>query len=800
MPFRLRTFYGPRIAKLRLAGKTPVVPGQPLPEAPASRLWAPCHSLLGSACAVGLFAVAVGCLVLLPCVLEATTITFSCLLGAPSIIPIPGQSTSPGEPAGIAVDATGNIYVAGRSRGGFPTLELPANRFADFVLKIDPATSKVLYSTPIVGAGSSAIVVDQSGNVYLTGQAGSGFVTTPNAYQKTPASSTDGFVAKLGPDGQLIYATFLGGREIDQPNSIAVDAAGNVYVVGMTSSDDFPVTPGALQTSGITLTAPGGFVSKLSADGSRLIYSTYLRNAFAEGVAVDWGGNAYVTGYTYTGPDSASPPDFPTTPGAFQPRFPAGKCPSGVANHLCSTAFVIKLNAAGSAPVFSTFLGGTSGDAGHAIAVDSSGNCYVAGNSGSPDFPTNNPFQASFKGGGDAFLVKLDKSGASLAYSTFFGGRGREDLAALALDPAGNAYLAGRTFSPDLPLRNPMLAALNSGSSVVGGCGTQTPSGGFNVNPEGCADAFLAKFDAIGSLAYSTYFGGLYEEYAAGVATDGQGLAYVIGEWSSGTAVFPAVGPLQNSDGAGIFVIRVADSAPLPLFSFDSVVNAASLVRGTAPGGLATVFGTGLVKSAGIIAASGTPLPRQLDGVSVEIDGVPAPLLAVANVNGQEQINYQVPSSSRGRAMVINNNGARSLPILPSVVYGSPGVFAVEGGLAAIQHSSDFRLVTANNPAARSEIIVIYATGLGVVDPDPGDGNPAAASPLSVTRIQPAVTIGGKAAEVLFSGLAPGFVGLNQVNVRVPESTPSGSVNLVISVSLPSQSTFASKPVTLFVR
>jgi len=734
------------------------------------RFWlrAPCHRLLGSACAVGPFLAALGCLVLVPCVLGATTITFSFL--------------TPGEPAGIAVDADGKLYVAGRTS----------------VMKIDPATSKVVYSTRLT-AWATAIAADQSGSVYITGQAGSGFVTTPNAYQKTPASPTDVFVARLGPDGQLIYATFLGGREIDQSKGIAADAAGNVYVVGMTSSDDFPVTAGALQTSGISLTDPGGFVSKLSADGSRLIYSTYLRNAWAEGVAVDSSGNAYVTGYTYTGPYSASPPDFPTTPGAFQPRFSAGKCPSGVPDHLCSTAFVIKLNAAGSAPVFSTFLGGTSGDAGHVIAVDSSGNCYVAGNSGSRDFPTKNAFQPSIKGALDAFLAKLDRSGASLLYSTYFGGSGVEELRALAIDGAGNAYLAGRTLSLDLPLRNPMLAALNSGSSVRGVCGRPTPSGGVTLYD--CGDAFLAKFDATGSLAYSTYFGGLNEEYAAGVATDGQGAPYVIGVWTSGVAVFPAVGPLQDPIGAGIFVIRVADSAPLPLFSFDSVVNAASLVTGTAPAGLGTVFGTGLAKSPGIIAASGMPLPRQLDGVSVEIDGVPAPLLAVANVNGQEQINFQVPSTSRGWPMVINNNGVRSLPIhLATGGKWRPGVFTVEGGLAAIQHSSDFQLVTANNPAARSEIIVIYATGLGLVDPDPGDGNPAAASPLSRTKVQPTVTIGGKAAEVLFSGLAPGFVGLNQVNVRVPESTPSGSVNLVISVSQPFESTVTGKPVTLFVR
>ncbi|MGH8246277.1 MAG: hypothetical protein ACREUU_07570, partial [Gammaproteobacteria bacterium] len=197
------------------------------------------------------------------------------------------------------------------------------------------------------------------------------------------------------------------------------------------------------------------------------------------------------------------------------------------------------------------------------------------------------------------------------------------------------------------------------------------------------------------------------------------------------------------------------------------------------------VFGSRLTNVTGIVTATTLPLPTELNGTSVLIGGVAVPLLAVANVNGQEQVNFFVPFGPSGQTnLVVVNNGVRSVPVQfgLSARFAHPGIFLVDSTNAAIQHGADFRLVSAESPAIPGEAIVIYATGLGDVQPRPATGSPASASPLSRTVMTPIVTVGGIAAEVLFSGLAPGFVGLYQVNIRVPENAPAGELDLSLRV------------------
>lgn len=236
-----------------------------------------------------------------------------------------------------------------------------------------------------------------------------------------------------------------------------------------------------------------------------------------------------------------------------------------------------------------------------------------------------------------------------------------------------------------------------------------------------------------------------------------------------------------------------------PSFTVEGITNAASFVTGITPGSIVTIFGTTLTRDVtGVVSAPSVfPLPTELRGTSVTVNGIAAPLFAIVNVSGREQINLQVPFEVAGQAtvtLVVNNNGVTSAPVQATLLTAHPGVFTVDGTAGVIVHSN-FQLVSASSPAARDEVVVAYATGLGPVSQTPRTGTPALRSPLSLSLLTPTVTVGGIAAEVLFSGLAPDFAGLYQVNFRVPTNAPTGSVDVVIQVSGQN-----SKPVKLAVQ
>jgi len=296
-------------------------------------------------------------------------------------------------------------------------------------------------------------------------------------------------------DPILAFSTYLGGSGFDQGYAIDVDSLGNSYVTGQTAAIDFPVTGGAFQTN-----YGGGdaFVAKLNPSGSALVYATYLNGASGNGIAVDSAGNAYVTG-------EAGPTSFPTTAGAFQ------------TSPLGYDAFITKLNAAGSALVYSARFGGNLDDFSRAIALDSAGNAYITGwtvcRSTVCTFPTVNAFQPNYAGGNnDAFVTKIDSTGSALAYSTYLGGgkviNGTEDWGeGIAVDSAGSAYVTGYTYAPDFP--------------VTGGA--------FDTQRAGL-DAFVTKFAPDGrTLVYSTFLGGAGREMGQGIAVDANGNAYVTG-------------------------------------------------------------------------------------------------------------------------------------------------------------------------------------------------------------------------------------------------------------------------------
>jgi hypothetical protein len=287
------------------------------------------------------------------------------------------------------------------------------------------------------------VAVDHARAVYVTGAtSSSSFPTTAGAFQPVAGGEVDGFVAKLSFDGsELVYSSFLGGSASDTAAAIAVNTAGSAYVTGSTQSSDFPTTAGAVQPVAASVDA---FVARINPTGDALIYSTCLggtRGEFANAIAVDAAGNAYVTGSTTSG-------DFPTV-NAFQP-------PPVTAGFGFVDAFVTKLNANGSALLYSTYLGGSSVDEGRGIAVDADGNAYVFGRTLSPDFPTARAFQRTFGGGDDAFVTKFDATGLNLVYSSYLGGNDREfccSTGGIALDtlPTPNAYVVSDTTSIDFP-------------------------------------------------------------------------------------------------------------------------------------------------------------------------------------------------------------------------------------------------------------------------------------------------------------------------------------------------------------
>ena len=374
-------------------------------------------------------------------------------------------------------------------------------------LVIDPGLRYSTYLGGEIEEHASAITVDKFGHAYVTGTTSSSdFPTTAGAFDRKYNGrdlESDIFVAKLNEAGsRLAYATYLGGRLEDRSSAIAIDKVGRAYITGETGSRNFPTTAGAFDRS-----YNGGdsdaFVVRLSVDGSRLAYSTYIGGTYFDGghgIAVGGSRNAYVTG-------STGSPKFPTTADAFDRRNNGGD------------AFVTRLNAAGSALVYSTFLGGSGGASGAGIAVDRAGGVYVTGGTSSADFPTTaGAFDRSYNGGGDAFVTKLITAGSALAYSTYLGGSGLDGGNAIAVSGPGSAYLTGVTWSRNFPTTRHAFDRSHNGESD---------------------DAFVTKVSATGAaLAYSSYLGGSGDDAGYAIAVGGAGSAYVTG--STHSRRFPA--------------------------------------------------------------------------------------------------------------------------------------------------------------------------------------------------------------------------------------------------------------------
>jgi len=562
----------------------------------------------------------------------------------------------------LRAPSSGEELTANKVRGtyqlGFQVAAYDARR----PVVIDPVISYVTHLGGHLHDTGHSLAVDAAGHAYVTGWTHSrNFPVTPGAFQSRHGGGIqNAFVTKVDPTGSaLVYSTYFGGHFIDQGSGIAVDAEGNVYVTGWTNSREFPITPGAFQS-----THGGGFrdafVTKFNPTGSALVYSTYLGGGLNDegwAIAVDAAGNSYITGKTAS-------LHFPTTQSAFQRSFGGGD----------DDAFVTKLNPTGSALVYSTYLGGIFCEFGWGIAVDAAGHAYVTGPTYSANFPTTRrAFQPTFGGHHNAFVTKLNRTGSALVYSTYLGGRDASGRG-IAVDAAGHAYVTGTAYSTDFPT---------------------TPGAFQPAHAGGFGDAFVTKLNRTGSaLVYSTYLGGSGDENSYGIAVDAAGNVSVTGATNS--TDFPTT--------PGAFQRRYAGSTVFSDDAFVTTLNSAGsdLTYSTYLGGSKAESGYGLgVDAAGNVYVVGwaaspdfptTPgafQPSSVGGdafiakIDVEPAGEPAIALEPPSLNFWT-VNI---GRSNNKSFRIRNNGAAALHVTnivnvepPFALLGPLPPFTVEPG------------------------------------------------------------------------------------------------------------------------
>jgi Big-like domain-containing protein/beta-propeller repeat-containing protein/carboxypeptidase family protein/IPT/TIG domain-containing protein len=390
---------------------------------------------------------------------NGTEVVFSTYLGG----------TKTDVPYGVAVDPSGNVYVAGQTwSSNFPLANAYDQTFGGasgstdaFVTKLSPTGSSLIYSTYLGGSGNDsneegarAIAVDNAGNAYVVGRTWSSVFPVMNAYQSLYAGDSDAFVSKFDAAGALTYSTFLGGSGTDVAEGIAVDSTGNFYVAGQGNSTNFPTVNAFDSTPGNW----DGFVCKFNPTGSTLIYSSYFGgngSDAAKDIAIDDSGHAYLTGYT-----QSSPASFPLV-NAYQQTFGGGPV------NFVYDAFVAKVHPSGGSLVYSTYLGGTHYDQGYAIAVDSSGNAYVVGETLSNDFPVANAFQSTRAGSWEGFISKISPTGSTLPFSSYIGGSSAEQMNDLTVDSNDDLYVTGESASTNFPLVAPFQGTLSGASDAV---------------------------------------------------------------------------------------------------------------------------------------------------------------------------------------------------------------------------------------------------------------------------------------------------------------------------------------------
>jgi len=681
--------------------------------------------------------------------------------------------------AAIAVDAAGNAYVTGATTSlNFPTMNpyqahfggmggLSAVHSGDaFVTKLNPAGNQLIYSTYLGGSlddVGTAIAVDGAGNAYVAGATASpNFPTSASPYQgglrgeggqpinpdfDAPAwDPGDAFAVKLSASGQLVAGTYLGGGLDDVAFAIALDSSGNIYLGGCTISQDFPTTAGAIQRNfggvdqnNFFRNSGDAFIAELDPTLGKLLYGTFLGGSgddLVSGIAVDSSGNIYMTGSTTSGNLA--------TAGAFQSRY-VGVTTQVYVEQTFGDAFVAKINPSQPAPIYLSYLGGSSNDAGAAIAIDSAGNAYVTGFTDSTDFPlAGNPVQSAFAGDGrqalyenygDAFVAVVNPTGTALLYSSYYGGRYDDEGYGIALDASGSVYITGNTVSVNLPTTSTAAQKVYAGGLDGGG--------GFSKG-----DAYYAVFSGLVSS----------NPAISKVANaEGESLTIAPNTWVEikGSNLAPAVSS--------------PDCAPGYCWQVSDFVN--------------------------------NQLPTNLQGVKVTLNGENA---FVYYISGS-QINILTPPDLKAGPVTVQviNNGAASATFTAQAQTVSESFFVFNGGpyivaehlyktstgaVALVGPSTLYPGLT--SPAAASETIVIYTNGFGTTTVNVVSGSETQSGTLPNL---PVIQIGTATASVTYAGLIS--PGLYQFNVVVPASVQSG--DNPIQASYNGQTTQAGAKITI---
>jgi hypothetical protein len=530
----------------------------------------------------------------LPLIIDPS-ISYSTFLG--------GSNNDAGE--GIAVDSSGAAYIIGLTGeasdppgpNSFPIknpYDATYHGAGDiFISKFKP-DGTLAYSTFLGGSGTDeafSIAVDSAGTAYFAGSnLGGDFPMVGSSYRTNNSGKFDAIAGKLNQSGTLVYSTYLGGAETEQAQGMAIDSAGAMYLTGYTTSEDFPVVA-AFQANlhpkdpGDILMAMDSFVTKINADGT-IAYSTYLGGTnqdFADSIAVDSDGAAYVLGDTYSA-------DFPVISAAQ------------ANNHGNRDLFITKFDTGGS-PAYSTFLGGSGLDAGHNIAVNSLGEAIVVGETQSADFPLASPFQATYQAvSEDGFVARLNSTGFSLLFSSFFGGTAGGILYGVAVDGSDSF-------------------------TVVGGISSGFPTFyAFQPTPDSnntaCGCGIIARFDSNNNLAFSSYFGG----GILAVAVHPDGTTYITGVVTpQASGFFFFYNSFQVSLGGGLDAFVAKIKAPIYVLTPTQQAVQTALNQAAATGGevIVTTFVSTLTLTSNLQIPAGVSLVGNCgpNGPDLELDG-----------------------------------------------------------------------------------------------------------------------------------------------------------------------------------
>jgi uncharacterized protein (TIGR03437 family) len=708
---------------------------------------------------------------------------------------------------GVALDEQGNMYVTGlTSSPNFPTKNALVSTISSqlnqswhvFLVKINPSASgaaslifSTLYGSPGADQGN-AVALDSSGNpvvVGLTNSSGYGIIPQVNAFETPPQKSEScgnagnmaycpsAFVAKFNSSGSaMIYSSYLTGTAYDDATGVAVDASGNAWITGSTTSLDFPVRGQAFQTS--LHGSEGGFLSEVTSSGS-LVYSTYFNGQSTTGfnaVALNAAGNPYVAGYTTSA-------GLPTTPGAYQAQYPGMQ--AVIVAEISPTAGLL----------YCTYLGGSDqASAAQSIALDPSGNIYVAGGTSSSAFPVSSgALRGTYSDllgeySGDGFVTKLNPSAtgkAQLVYSTYFGGSYDDTITAIVADSAGRVTITGQTDSIDLPT--------TSNAFECCWAGYLTSSG---ISQYG----FVARIDTTQSgsagLLYSTYLGGTLYTMMTALALDSTGNIVPVVGWVTSTDTPTTPSAVQTTFGGQFNTgyTQTLGDAYVTRFDFSQTGPAASVflngagldaitIPAISPGLIFTLKGTGLGPTADSLAQidSNTGLiANNVGGVQVLVNGVACALTYVSATQINAVAPYELASQVGTLAFVQPwYNGVPGGILRIPVTATAPGILSLaDGSGQGVIVNSDGSLNGPNNPAAIGSVITIYGTGEGQTTPAGIDGGiannfnqlPHPVAPLTVS-------IGMvNASNIAYAGTAPDEIyGLLQVNVTVPAGVNPGS-------------------------